>query len=308
MSNTSTESGRPEAIRAVPVRHPGRAFAALVIALVGAMVLNMFITNPRFGWAEQWKYVFDENVMRGVKTTLWLTAASMLIGLVLGIVVAIGRLSKNPLVAGASWIYVWLFRGTPVLVQLLVWANIGALLPTVGLGIPFGPEFVTWKTFDLVPSIAAALLGLGLNEGAYMSEIVRAGILAVDEGQNEAATALGLSRMQTLRRIVLPQAMRVIVPPFGNETISMLKTTSLVAYVPYYELLFNVQNIYVRTYQVMPMLIMASMWYLLMSSILTIAQYYIERYYGRGASRALPLTPFQKFRRTMDNVRGRRFA
>ena len=272
------------------------------------MVLNMFITNPRFGWAEQWKYVFDENVMRGVKTTLWLTAASMLIGLVLGIVVAIGRLSKNPLVAGASWIYVWLFRGTPVLVQLLVWANIGALLPTVGLGIPFGPEFVTWKTFDLVPSIAAALLGLGLNEGAYMSEIVRAGILAVDEGQNEAATALGLSRMQTLRRIVLPQAMRVIVPPFGNETISMLKTTSLVAYVPYYELLFNVQNIYVRTYQVMPMLIMASMWYLLMSSILTIAQYYIERYYGRGASRALPLTPFQKFRRTMDNVRGRRFA
>ena len=303
-----TEQGRPEAIRAVPVRHPGRIVSALVIALLGLMVVNMFITNPRFAWAEQWKYLFDENIIRGVQTTLWLTAAAMVIGLVLGVIVAVARLSKNPLVASAAWTYVWIFRGTPVLVQLLVWANIGALLPTVGLGIPFGPEFITWKTFDLVPSLAAALLGLGLNEAAYMSEIVRAGILAVDEGQNEAATALGLSRMQTLRRIVLPQAMRVIVPPFGNETISMLKTTSLVAYVPYYELLFNVQNIYVRTYQVMPMLIMASLWYLFMSSILTIAQYYIERYYARGSQRSLPPTPLQRARRLIDNARGRRAA
>lgn len=303
-----TEQGRPEAIRAVPVRHPGRIVSALVIALLGLMVVNMFITNPRFAWAEQWKYLFDENIIRGVQTTLWLTAAAMVIGLVLGVIVAVARLSKNPLVASAAWTYVWIFRGTPVLVQLLVWANIGALLPTVGLGIPFGPEFITWKTFDLVPSLAAALLGLGLNEAAYMSEIVRAGILAVDEGQNEAATALGLSRMQTLRRIVLPQAMRVIVPPFGNETISMLKTTSLVAYVPYYELLFNVQNIYVRTYQVMPMLIMASLWYLFMSSILTIAQYYIERYYARGSQRSLPPTPLQRARRLIDNARGRRSA
>ena len=302
------QQGRPEAIRAVPVRHPGRIVSALVIALLGLMVVNMFITNPRFAWAEQWKYLFDENIIRGVQTTLWLTAAAMVIGLVLGVIVAVARLSKNPLVASAAWTYVWIFRGTPVLVQLLVWANIGALLPTVGLGIPFGPEFITWKTFDLVPSLAAALLGLGLNEAAYMSEIVRAGILAVDEGQNEAATALGLSRMQTLRRIVLPQAMRVIVPPFGNETISMLKTTSLVAYVPYYELLFNVQNIYVRTYQVMPMLIMASLWYLFMSSILTIAQYYIERYYARGSQRSLPPTPWQRARRLIDNARGRRSA
>lgn len=303
-----TAQGRPEAIRAVPVRHPGRIVSALVIALLGLMVVNMFITNPRFAWAEQWKYLFDENIIRGVQTTLWLTAAAMVIGLVLGVIVAVARLSKNPLVASAAWTYVWIFRGTPVLVQLLVWANIGALLPTVGLGIPFGPEFITWKTFDLVPSLAAALLGLGLNEAAYMSEIVRAGILAVDEGQNEAATALGLSRMQTLRRIVLPQAMRVIVPPFGNETISMLKTTSLVAYVPYYELLFNVQNIYVRTYQVMPMLIMASLWYLFMSSILTVAQYYIERYYARGSQRSLPPTPLQRTRRLIDNARGRRSA
>lgn len=266
------------------------------------MVVHMLLTNPRFAWAEQWKYVFDENVLRGVRTTLWLTAAAMAIGLVLGVIVAVMRLSKNPLVSSAAWLYVWIFRGTPVLVQLLVWANVGALLPTIGLGIPFGPEFITWKTFDLIPSLAAALLGLGLNEAAYMSEIVRGGILAVDEGQEEAATALGFTRMQTLRRIVLPQAMRVIVPPFGNETISMLKTTSLVAYVPFYELLFNVQNIYVRTYQVMPMLIMASLWYLFMSSVLTVFQYYIERHYARGSVRALPPTPVEKLRRTLNNL------
>ena len=298
--------GRPEAIRAVPVRRPGRWFAVAGIALVGAMLMNMFITNGNFNWSEQRKYALDINVLEGVRTTLWLTVGAMAIGLLLGVVVAVMRLSKNPLVSGAAWLYVWVFRGTPVLVQLLFWANIGALLPTVGLGVPFGPEFVTWKTFDLVPSVAAALLGLGLNEGAYMSEIVRAGILSVDEGQAEAATALGLSRMQTLRRIVLPQAMRVIVPPFGNETISMLKTTSLVAYVPFYELLFAVQNIYVRTYQVMPMLIMVSLWYLFISSILTVGQFYIERHYAKGATRNLPPTPFEKLKRVKANVTGRR--
>ncbi len=308
MTTDTTRPVRPEAIRAVPVRRPGRWIAVAGIALVGAMLLNMFVTNANFNWPEQGKYALDVNVLAGVRTTLWLTAAAMAIGLLLGVIVAVMRLSNNPLVAGAAWLYVWVFRGTPVLVQLLFWANIGALLPTVGLGVPFGPEFVTWKTFDLVPSLMAALLGLGLNEGAYMSEIVRAGILSVDEGQAEAATALGLSRMQTLRRIVLPQAMRVIVPPFGNETISMLKTTSLVAYVPFYELLFAVQNIYVRTYQVMPMLIMVSLWYLCISSILTVGQFYIERHYAKGATRNLPPTPWQKLQLVVANVRGRRLS
>lgn len=303
-----TQPGRPEAIRAVPVRRPGRWIAVAGIALVAMMMVNMFVTNTNFNWPEQAKYALDVNVVEGVRTTLWLTVGAMALGLILGVIVAIMRLSTNPLVAGAAWIYVWVFRGTPVLVQLLFWANIGALLPTIGLGIPFGPEFVTWRTFDLVPSLAAALLGLGLNEAAYMSEIVRAGILSVDEGQAEASTALGMSRMQTLRRIVLPQAMRVIVPPFGNETISMLKTTSLVAYVPYYELLFAVQNIYVRTYQVMPMLIMVSLWYLFISSILSVGQYYIERHYAKGATRNLPPTPAQKFKRALERWRGRRFA
>ncbi len=306
MTDAVTTQGRPEAIRAVPVRRPGRWAAVAGIALIGMMLLNMFLTNENFNWSEQSKYALNINVLEGIRTTLWLTAASMAIGLLLGVAVAVMRLSTNPLVAGAAWLYVWVFRGTPVLVQLLFWANIGALLPTIGLGIPFGPEFVTWRTFDLVPSVAAALLGLGLNEAAYMSEIVRSGIISVDEGQAEAATALGLSRMQTLRRIVLPQAMRVIVPPFGNETISMLKTTSLVAYVPFYELLFAVQNIYVRTYQVMPMLIMVSLWYLFMSSILTVGQFYIERHYAKGATRNLPPSPYEKLQRVFANFSGRR--
>lgn len=303
MSSHSTE-GRPAAIRAVPVRHPGRWVAAAVIAILTIMGIHAVITNTRFGWREQAKYAFDSSVLAGVRTTLMLTFASMLIGVSLGIILAIMRLSSNPLVSGAAWLYIWVFRGTPVLVQLLVWASLGALFPTLGLGIPFGHVFFSARTFDLIPGLAAALLGLGLNEAAYMSEIVRAGILSVDEGQGEAATALGMTKMQTLRRIVLPQAMRVIVPPTGNETISMLKTTSLVAYVPYYELLFKVQNIYTRTYQVMPMLIMASLWYLAMTSVLMTGQYYIERYFSRGTLRTLPPTPVQRFRTRFLGISG----
>lgn len=304
MSLEAFEQGRSEAIRAVPVRHPGRWVAAAVIALLAIMAVHTLITNPRFGWAEQAKYVFDASVISGVRTTLMLTFVSMAIGVVLGNILAIMRLSTNPLVSGAAWFYIWIFRGTPVLVQLLFWASLGALFPTLGLGIPFGHVFFSAKTFDLIPGLAAALLGLGLNEAAYMSEIVRAGILSVDEGQSEAATALGMTKMQNLRRIVLPQAMRVIVPPTGNETISMLKTTSLVAYVPYYELLFKVQNIYTRTYQVMPMLIMASLWFLAMTSILMTAQYYIERHFARGSLRSLPPTPVQRFRTRFLGISG----
>lgn len=303
MSSPSSE-GRPKAIRAVPVRHPGRWVAAGIIAVLAILAVHAVVTNPRFNWAEQAKYAFDSSVIAGVRTTLTLTFFSMLVGVVLGIILAVMRLSSNPLVSGAAWLYIWIFRGTPVLVQLLVWASLGALFPTLGLGIPFGHVFFSARTFDLIPGLAAALLGLGLNEAAYMSEIVRAGILSVDDGQSEAATALGMPKMLTLRRIVLPQAMRVIVPPTGNETISMLKTTSLVAYVPYYELLFKVQNIYTRTYQVMPMLIMASLWYLSMTSVLMVGQYYIERRFSRGSLRTLPPTPVQRFRTRFLGISG----
>jgi polar amino acid transport system permease protein len=294
-----TLSRRPEAIRAVAVRHPGRWVAGAVVLLVAAMMVNSALTNKRFGWGEQAKYAFSAQILDGVRITLVLTFASMLIGVLLGVVLAVMRLSPNPLVSRAAWLYIWVFRGTPVLVQLIIWANLGALFPQLSIGIPFGPAFAQGETSRIVPMLVAVLLGLGLNEGAYMAEIVRAGILSVDEGQTEAAAALGMSRMATLRRIVLPQAMRVIVPPTGNETISMLKTTSLAAYVPFYELLFKTQNIYTRTYEVMPMLIMASLWYLAMTSVLMVGQYYIERHYARGATRNLPDTPLQKLRQRM---------
>src|SRR4029079_1552251 len=194
---------------------------------------------------------------------------------------------------------IWLFRGTPVLVQLLFWQFISALYPTLSFGIPFGPEVVHCDATHLITPFTAAILGLGLNEGAYMAEIVRAGIISVDEGQTDAAQALGMSRLQTMRRIVLPQAMRVIIPPTGNETISMLKTSSLVSVIAYAELLYSVQLIYAVNFLQIPLLIVASIWYLIFTSLLSIGQYYIERHFGRGASRNAPLTPLQRLRRRL---------
>ncbi|MDA8208048.1 MAG: amino acid ABC transporter permease [Actinomycetota bacterium] len=296
----------PEAIRATPVRHPGRWAAMVAIGVLVLMAAHTVLTNQRFNWSLEGQYFFSAQILHGVSVTLELTLASMAIGVVLGVVLAVMRLSPNPVVSGSAWVYVWGFRGTPLLVQLLLWANLGALFPTLGLGVPFGPQFVTRQTFTLIPGVMAALLGLGLNEAAYMSEIVRAGILSVGEGQVEAAASIGMRRMAIMRRIVLPQAMRVIVPPTGNETISMLKSTSLVAYVPYVELLFATQNIYTRNYQVMPMLIMASIWYLAITSVLMVGQFYIERHYAKGAMRALPPTPMQKLRARAARLNGGR--
>ncbi len=186
----------------------------------------------------------------------------MAIGIVGGVLLAVMRLSPNPVLAGTAGVYVWLFRGTPLITQLIFWNFLASLYPRLGLGIPFGPTFVSVDTNAVISVFTAALLGLGLNEAAYMAEIVRGGIQSVDQGQSEAAGALGLSRAQTLRRIVLPQAMRVIVPPTGNETISMLKTTSLVVVIAYFELTVAVQTIYSRTFQTIPLLIVAALWYL----------------------------------------------
>ena len=287
---------RPGAVKAVPVRHPGRWVAIVIIGVLVAMAVNSVVTNSSWDWPFQLENAFSTPVLQGVATTLWLTVVAMLMGVVLGVILAVMRLSPNPVLTGAAWFYIWLFRGTPVYVQLIIWATIGALYKQVSLGIPFGEAFVTFDTRTLIPNVVAALLGLGLNEAAYMAEIVRAGILSVDEGQTEAASALGMSRLLTLRRIVLPQAMRVVVPPTGNETISMLKTTSLVVAVPYYELLFNAQAIGTRTFRPFPMLIMASLWYLALTSVLMIGQYYIERHYAKGSVRSLPLTPVQRLR------------
>ena len=220
----------------------------------------------------------------------------MAIGVVLGVVLALMRMSQSALVSGASWVYIWLLRGTPVLVQILLWYYIAALYPTVDLGIPFGPSFVHLDANSLITPFVAAMLALGLNEGAYMSEIVRAGIISVDEGQTQAAQALGMTRLQTMRRIVLPQAMRVIIPPTGNETISMLKTTSLVAFIAVVDLLYAAQLIYSVNYKTIQLLIVASIWYLAVTSVLSIGQYYLERYFGRGSTRETAPTLMQRIR------------
>jgi polar amino acid transport system permease protein len=222
-----------------------------------------------------------------VVITLELTVISMIIGIVLGIIVAVMRLSPNPLVSGASWLYIWFFRGTPLLVQLLFWFNLGALFPTVDLGVPFGPSFIHASSNSLITAFVAALLGFGLNEGAYMAEIVRGGIISVDEGQTEAAQSLGMTRLPIMRRIVLPQAMRVVLPPTGNEFISMLKNTSLVIVLgSVFDLLFEAQQIATANFIVIPLLIVASIWYLGMTSVLYVGQYFIERRFGRGFSRS----------------------
>jgi polar amino acid transport system permease protein len=288
--HTDKRTGRPEDIKAVPVRHPGRWIAAAIVVVIAASIIRSIVTNtgPNKGFQWTWvgHYLFDSRVLHGVLVTLELTVLSMLIGIILGVLLASMRRSPNPLVSGASWLYIWFFRGTPLLVQLLFWYNIAALYPKINLGIPFGPAIVHGNANAIITSFVAALLGLGLNEGAYMAEIVRAGFLSVPEGQTEAAQSLGMGRLQILRLVVLPQAMRVILPPTGNETISMLKNTSLVSVIAYTELLYSAQLIYSANYKTIPLLIVASIWYLVLTSIAYVGQYFIERRYGRGFSRA----------------------
>jgi polar amino acid transport system permease protein len=290
------ERGEVEAIKAIPVRHPGRWVAAGFILVLVAQFVHWLVTDSALQWGVVGHYLFDSQILTGVENTIKLTIIAMAMGVVLGIGLAVMRLSKNPIVSGVAWVYIWFFRGTPVLVQLIFWFNLPSVLRSVSLGIPFGPSWFHTDPKDLITQLIAVCLGLGLNEAAYMAEIARAGILSVDEGQVEAASALGMTRLQAMRRIVLPQAMRVIIPPTGNETISMLKTTSLAVFVAYNELLGAATNIYSRTYQIIPLLLTASIWYLFMTSVLTIGQYYLERHYARGALRELPLTPLQKLR------------
>ena len=276
---------RNQSIEAVPVRHPGRWVAVAVLAVLGAMFVNTVLTNDGFRWPIVGRYLFADPVLNGLRNTLILTALSMIVGIVGGIALAVMRLSPNWVLSSVAAVYIWLFRGTPLIAQLLFWNFLAALYPMLSLGIPFGPGLVYFDTNQLINQFTACLLGLGLNEAAYMAEIVRGGLVSVDQGQTEAAGALGMSRSQTLRRIVLPQAMRVIIPPTGNETISMLKTTSLVVVIGYFELLTSVQRIYSTNFQTIPLLIVAAAWYLALTSVLSIGQGYIERYYGRGTAR-----------------------
>jgi polar amino acid transport system permease protein len=285
-----TPPAGPEAIKAIPVRHYGRYVSAVVaLALFGAIVYAF--SQGKINWGAIPDYFFDDRILDGVGKTLLLTVLSMAIGIIGGVLLAVMRLSKNPVTSSIAWFYIWFFRGTPVLVQLFVWFNLGLVFEYINLG-PIYKDY--WSSF--MTPLLTALLGLGLNEAAYMAEICRAGLLSVDEGQSEASHALGMSHTKTLRRIVIPQAMRVIVPPTGNEVINMLKTTSLVSAVQFADLFKEAQDIGQNAGSTVEMYFLAAAWYLIMTSILSVGQYYVERYYARGSSRSLPPTPLQRIK------------
>ena len=288
-------------IRAKRVPRPWRWASAVLVTLIAIGILNALVTNPNFRWDMVGQYLFDERVIRGVGWTLLLTVCAMAIAITLAITLAIMRRSPNAVMRAVSWAYIWFFRGTPVLVQLFLWFNLGLVFEYINL-MPFYKDY--WSNF--MTPLLTALLGLGLNEAAYMAEICRAGLLAVDEGQTEAAQALGMSHARTLRRVVIPQAMRVIVPPTGNEVINMLKTTSLVAAVQYPELFRYAQDIGQNSGAPVEMYFLAAAWYLIMTSVLSVGQYYIERYYARGSSRSLPPTPWQKVRAHLTTFSSRK--
>ncbi|WP_277183634.1 amino acid ABC transporter permease, partial [Caballeronia sp. BR00000012568055] len=270
----------------VPLKHNGRlAAAAVLIIIMGGLITSM-VTNPRFKWNLVGQHLTNESILSGLLTTVWLTVAAMAIGIVLGTIVALMRISDNPVLNTVASGYVFVFRGTPLLVQLIFWYNLSALYPTLTLGFPFGPSLASFEANRVTTVYVAALLGLGLNEGAYMSEIVRSGLSAVPHGQREAAQALGLSSGRVLTRVILPQAMRVIVPPTGNQLIGMLKTTSLVSVIAMQELLYSAQLIYTANFQTIPLLIVASIWYLVLTTVLSIGQNALERHFGRSDRRA----------------------
>lgn len=260
----------------VPRRRPGVIATAVLAVLLTVIVVRAFVTSSNIHWSVVWAYLGADTILVGVGLTLLLTFVSMLLGSAVGLVVAQMRLSGNRTLASLAGVYLFFFRGVPVIVQLVFWFNLALLFQSIGIGE------LSLNTNDLITPFVAAILGLGLAEGAYISEIFRAGILSVDKGQTEAAASLGMSTRDISRRIVLPQAMRVIIPPVGNETIGMLKSTALVTIIAASELFTRAQEIYSRTYQVIEILIVITFWYLVMTSVLTVIQSRIERRYARG--------------------------
>ncbi|WIY83983.1 amino acid ABC transporter permease [Propionimicrobium sp. PCR01-08-3] len=275
--------------RVVKLKHVGRYFAAVVVLAIFAFIVAAF-ANGQISWDVVAEYFTVKAILTGFVFTLILTVVSMAIGIVLGVIIAVMRLAKNPVVSSVAWIFVWFFRGTPVYLQLLLWFNVALIFPTIGI-----PGLFEARTVDLVTPTIAAILGLGLNQAAYTAEIVRGGILSVDEGQTEAAKALGVKGFTIMRTVVLPQAMRVILPPIGNEVIGMLKTTSMASAIGASEILNEAQHIYLVNNMIMELLLVSAAWYLIAVSVLSIFQYYIERHFARGSTTSdLPPTPIQR--------------
>lgn len=283
MTDTEKDTiARPEDF--VSRKHPWRIAGVVIVLIIALAIVVVLVTNERFGWNVVFSYLFEPRIISGLWMTIFLTFVAMIIGLVLGVIIAVMRVSASRTLRWFSAVYIWFFRGTPLLVQLVFWYNLGYLFPEISIGIPFGEQWFSVPTNDVVTPLLAAILGLGLNEGAYLSEIIRAGILSVSTGQREAATSVGMTRYQSFRRIIFPQAMRVIIPPTGNETIGMLKSTSLVSVIALSDLMYSAQSIYSRTFEVIPLLLTVSIWYLVLTSILTAFQTRIEAHYGRGVA------------------------
>ena len=291
-------------LRVVPARHPGRIVLAVVVGLLVAAVLFSFVTNPRWEWGVVGQWLLAESILRGLAETLRLTVMAGVLGFGLGLVLALMRLSESRVISGVSWAFSWIFRSTPLLVQLLLWYNLGYLYERVTLSIPLTEiTVVDARTSDLMTPMLAAIMGLGLHQAAYAAELIRGGILSVDQGQLEAAGALGIPARDRSLRIVLPQAMRAILPTAFNEIIGLVKGTSIVYVLAHAELFFTVQLIYGRTQEVLPMLLVATVWYVVITTLLSIAQYYIERHYSQGAVRTLPPTPLQRLRAQLSRLR-----
>nr|WP_248763980.1 amino acid ABC transporter permease [Pseudarthrobacter sp. SSS035] len=283
---TGGTEAQGDAIVAVPLRHPWRISIAVVLVFLLALFIVDASQRPDYGWAEVGKYLFDRRISQAAWVTLTLTIYAMAGAIVLGLLLAIMRLSPNPVVKSIAWLYLWIFRGTPVYVQLVFWGIVALIYPVFTIGIPFMTPWITIPNDVFANLYVTAVIGLALNEAAYMSEIVRAGLLSVDEGQEEASTALAMSWGQTMRYVVVPQAMKIIIPPTGNEVISMLKTTSLVAAIPLSIDLYGVsRGISAVTFTPVPLLIVASIWYLLFTSVLMVGQHFIEKRFSRGTGR-----------------------
>ncbi len=303
---TDVERSTDDDVVAIPLRHPWRWVAAAAVIVVLGLLFSSLWNNENIQKQYIWQFIFDPRILKGVWITLIVTIISMVVATILAILLAIMRMSANPVLRAVSFLYIWFFRGTPLLVQIVFWGYLGLLYKQIELGVPFTDfSIFAADTNTLIPAFVGGVIALSLNEAAYAAEIVRAGLLSIDHGQREAAYSLGMGPGYTLRRIILPQSMKVIIPPMGNETISMLKNTSLLAIVAVPELYTASSQISSGNLRQVELLIVASLWYLFITSVLSVPQYYLERHYARGNSRALPPTPLQQAKRELARIRGR---
>ncbi|WOC14172.1 amino acid ABC transporter permease [Gordonia sp. MP11Mi] len=298
--NLVRRPGDDELVRAplVAARRPGQWFGVIVVLVLLAMLGHTLIVNERFQWGVVADYFTDDSILRGLGLTIWLTIAVLAVGYALGIVLAAMRLSHNKLLSSIAFAYVWLFRSVPPLVQLLFWYELASLYPQLSIGVPFGPEFASFDTARLFGGVFAAFVALSLDIAAFAAEIVRGGLLSVDRGQTEAAQSMGLGRLRIFGRIVLPQAMPSIIPASGNMLIGLLKATSIVSVIAVQDLLYSAELIYQQNYLIIPLLLVATLWYIILTTLLSIGQHYVERHYARGRRGGRGRTPL---RRTFRN-------